>query len=318
MSIKITELRNWYFIVLLICSCIRVDAVTLVYNMQLRRFFEQMTAADRHYHWLLSAIPLVYIRTRTIDDPRFNIFAREKRLAVGPLLNARYVASKYWWYEITTAFEKEYGKSKGTVNFSRSNFGMDDIVLTAARAFYPIKNMQYVVYGMAGFPIRQKINLFDAQDPFIGTRFYSLGIGSELSYSVKNSTQKSALMWLFQNRFIHFFQRSWFPILPQGSKIKPGDLIDLLVAVHYRKKLNSFEIGFDQTFFINAALILPDRVIKNKNFARQVVYANASHIVKNFPLLDTPVVLGAGFVVGYSGRFKTRLCIGSLNFTVVF
>lgn len=296
---------------------IQTNAITFVYNLQLRRIFEQMTSQEHKYHWLASAIPIIYARSRTIDDPNFNLFVKEKRLSVGPLLNARYIPSRYWWFEFTTAFEKEHGSIEGTINFSRSKFGMDDIVLTGARVFYPIKNMQYVVYGLAGFPVNRKIDSFDAQETFIGTRFFGMGAGSELSYNFINNP-KTSFMGLFQNRIVHFFSRNWFPILPEGSKIHPGDFIDLLFALRYRRGLNSIEMGFDQTFFINQGFTLPTRTIKTKEFARQIGYCNISHIVPKFPLLATPVVLGAGIIVGYTKKFNAKLIIGSFNFTAVF
>lgn len=166
--------------------------------------------------------------------------------------------------------------------------------------------MQVTVWGLAGFPTRRKVTTFEVQDTLVGTRFFSAGIGSEIAYNFINSLKRS-LAIIFQNRLIHFFTRSWFPILPENAHIKPGNVWDLLLSMQYRERKNLFEVGYNPTFFTNQAIILERRQIDAKSFVRHSFYSTYSHLFRKLPLIKTPGIVGSGFSIGRAKRFNTKI-----------
>ena len=296
-----------------------VDAITLVYNMKIRRVFaaSALLRKEKKSIWVATAVPIIYKRERHIVDEDLGINICEKIKSGGSLFNLRYVRSKTWWLEATTGIEKERVTSQSAQPFTASRTGLDDIVISGGHNMFFKENIQFVLYGIAGFPTRRNVTLQEAQNALVGTRFFSLGVGAELSYSFVNTLKKSFIV-LFQSRFLHFFKRNWSPILPAGAKIQPGNVTDLLFTAQYRKRRNIFEAGYNPTFFTNQAVILKTVTIKGKNSVRNSIYANFAHICKNFPILTTPVIVGAGFSLGESERFDTKNRALWLNISTIF
>ena len=214
--------------------CFQVEAVTLVYNMKVRRVFNIEPVLERmKSRVVLSAVPIVFWRKRHLIDTRTSLDGREKRRVGGSLFNLRYIISKHWWLEATTAVAADHGTFTGTDAFHASRFGLDDLVLAGGYRHFIGKRGQCVLYGLVGLPTRRKVELEDRHGPLVGTRFYSVGIGLEGSYSFISETKRSFAA-IAQSRIIHGFNRSWFPVLPQGSEIQPGNGTDLLFTLQFR------------------------------------------------------------------------------------
>lgn len=71
-----------------------VHAITLTYNLKVRRAFNVEPIIKKKKWLLVSAIPIFYKRTSHIVDQTFATDVSEDRKAVGSLFNVRYVPSK--------------------------------------------------------------------------------------------------------------------------------------------------------------------------------------------------------------------------------
>lgn len=292
--------------------------ITLVYSMKIRRVFSgvrQALGKDDKTVWALSVLPIAYARSRHIVTAVPVVNVCDKRLLFGSIFNLRCMPSDSSWFEFTTAFENEHGTTKGTVKTSHSRTGLDDIVLSAGYNIFPTPQAQIVFYAIAGFPTRWKVTTDDTFGTFVGTRFLSVGAGSEFSYTFIRSPER-LFATVAQVRYIHFFDRSWDPILPCCSTIQPGDTVDLLVAATYREKREIFETGYNPTFFLNQAVTTPAAgKVRTDTFVRQGGYITYSHV---FEQLAHPILLGAGFAFNRASFLETRIYSGWLNFTIVF
>lgn len=266
---------------------------------------------------IATLLPIVYKRDRHIVENNLDVDISEKRLSDGALINFRYVSSGHWWFEATTGLETEHVKSRGTSAFNARRTGLDDIVLAAGYYVSPTQDTQAVVYGIAGFPTHRKVTLLDTQDPLVGTRFFGLGCGAEFSYLFINSLQQTLLM-LVQGRFVHFFDRKWFPILPCDTLLKPGNLSDILFTIQYRKRKNIFEVGYNTTLFSQLAVVSPSATVATPIFVRQSMYATYAHIFKHVSFIDRPLLLGLGFNVARLKRFDTKISAFWLNLSTLF
>lgn len=317
------NLRNKFFPVILCFALFtsQASAITLVYNMKIRRQFNAAASAvlhrDKKSIFIATAVPIIYKRDRHIVDKSLAIDIQEKRLSGGSILNFRYVAPKAWWAEVTTGIEHESVKVRGTSCFKDSRTGLDDIVLSAGYNMFPTENSQFVLYGLAGIPTRRKVTALEVQDTLVGTRFYSIGAGAEFSYSFINSLKES-LIAILQARFIHFFSRNWAPVLPIDAQIQPGNVTDLLFTLQYRKKKDIFELGYNPTFFTDQAVILKTGKIEGPNFVRNSMYLSYARVIPEVPVLKTPMLLGAGINIGNSKRFETKILTFWLNISVIF
>ncbi|OQA36187.1 MAG: hypothetical protein BWY54_00191 [Candidatus Dependentiae bacterium ADurb.Bin331] len=303
-----------------LCASPRVHAISLVYNLKIRRAFNYpispLLKKDKKALWVASAVPIVYKRDRHIVDPAFGIDVVDKRLTSGSLFNVRYIPRPTWWAELSTGFEHEHAQVSGTSIIDASRTGFDDIVFSVGHNFFIKKNTQFVLYALGGVPSRLKVTPNEAQDTLVGTRFFSVGVGSEFSYSFINSLPQS-LVVIFQNRFLHFFNRRW-PILPPGSSIQPGNVTDLLFAIDYRHKKNAFEIGYNPTIFSNQAVILPTQTIGTHAFVRQSGFASYSRLFEKLPLLHRPGLIGTGLLVSRAHHLDIKIVSIWVNFTTVF
>jgi hypothetical protein len=293
--------------------------VTLVYNMRIRRTFttEGLPGIKKKRHMLATVLPIVYKRNRAFINETIGLNVREQRWNGGSLFNLRYVPSKHWWLEATTGLEHEKVVSKGTRSFTASRTGFDDIALSAGHNWFLKDAVQLVFYGITGFPTRTKITVDDIQDSLVGTRFFSIGAGTEISYCPINSLKKS-LALIFQDRYIHFFNRNWDPILPIGGRIQPGNVIDLLWSAQYREQKNIFEAGYNATFFTKQALITNTTIAKSNTFIRNSIYATYNHIFIKIPLEQRPCVIGGGISIAQSKKFDTKIISGWINMSLIF
>ena len=308
------------FFILFLCWFEATSAISLVYNLKIRRAFNypvaQLLKKDKKTLWVTTAVPIAYKRDRHIVNPMFGVDVVDKRLIAGSLFNVRCVIPPNWWAEISTGLENEHAKVSGTSTIDASRTGFDDIVFSAGRNFFIKKSSQFVLYALTGVPTRLKVTPVEAQDTLVGTRFFSFGVGSEFSYSFINSLPKS-LVFIFQNRFLHFFNRKW-PILTVGSKIQPGNVTDLLLAIDYRRGRNSFEVGYNPTIFSNQAVIFPTQTVSSNAFVRQSGFGSYFRLFEKLPLLNRPGLIGTGLLVSRAHRFETKIVALWLNFTTVF
>lgn len=321
---KYTMMARFKIIFLILGICQTSFPITLVYSMKIRRAFaqaRQLLGKEKRAIWALSALPIAYSRTRHFSQKAPHVNIREKRLVLGSIFNVRCIPSDASWFELTTAVENEQAKAKGVSNspvlqpICHSRTGLDDIVISGGYNLYPTEKVQLVFYAIAGFPTHTKISVKDSLGTFVGTRFFSVGAGSEFSYSFINSLTRS-LVGIFQNRYIHYFSRSWSPVLPCCSTIQPGDLVDLLFAIKFREKREMFETGYNPTFFFNQSVKTPVAgKVRSEDFVRNGGYVTYAHL---FDHLKHPVILGAGFSFNKAKVLDSRIFSGWLNFTIIF
>ncbi|MBI2775597.1 hypothetical protein HYX58_06320 [Candidatus Dependentiae bacterium] len=294
-------------------------ATSLVYNMKIRRVFNVSAILGRQQKTriLATAVPIFYKRDREFLDTARAINFTEKRSTIGSLFNLRATSPlSAWWGEITTGVEHEHFKTSGSQNLSASRTGFDDIVFSSGHNWFPNKKTQVVCYAIGGIPTDFKVDPVDINDTLVGTRFFSAGFGSELSYDFIATLRQSCII-IFQNRFLHFFDRSWpFPVA--GSKVQPGNVTDLLLSVQYRIKRTLFEGGFNSTIFTNQAALLPNQKINAPLYVRNSGYITFTHLVKQCPGLKMPLLIGAGFSGARATLFKTRIISGWLTISTIF
>ena len=304
---------------LLLCIQRPAAAISLVYNLKIRRSFalHDLLQTDRKLLWLVSAVPVIYSRKRHVISPQTNNNFHDKSLLGGALFNIRCLAPKDWWAELTTGVERQTTKSCGTLNQKASRTGCDDIVLTGGKNFNFKKRGQAVLYGLCGFPTRIKVTPQERFDTLVGTRFFGAGFGGELSYNFLADGNR-ALTAIFQTRFVHFFSRNWFPILPCNAKIQPGNITDLFLIMRYREKRNFLEVGYNPTFFTQQAALLATGKVPSPNFVRNSFYASATHLFKESYLLHRPGGIGVGCSIGRATIFDTKIASFWINFTLLF
>lgn len=299
-------MTRYLFVVLLFCVQ-PLYAVTLVYNLRVRRTFSapQVLEHLKKPRTIFSLVPIYFSRASHITEERTMLDTCETRRAGGSLLNMRYVPSKYWWLEVTTGIETDQAQYKGTDTFNASRSGFDDIVGSGGYRFFFGKHCQVVGYGLVGLPTTRKITRCDRLGPLLGTRVYNLGFGFEGSYSFIDEI-KTSLSCIAQYRLIHGFNRDWFPILPEGSTIQPGNVSDVLLTIQYRKRRTLVEGGYNATIFTNQAAIVPTLgKIKTDPFVRNGGYISISHgWFKAF--FDKPFICGVGCNFNHTKRFDAK------------
>jgi hypothetical protein len=295
-----------------------MHAVTLVYNLKIRQIFKVPAVLERlKNRKLLTLVPVFFARnSHIVLNAPVTVDVCEKRRAGGSLINFRYVYDKHWWIEATTGLETDHGTYVGSDPLKASRTGFDDIVIEAGYRYFWGDRVQLVGYGLVGIPTRRKITRCDRFGPLVGTRLYGLGCGFEQSYSFINESDRT-LSFILQERFIHEFNRNWFPILPEGSKIQPGNFTDVLVCLEYRKKTTIFEIDYNPTIFTHQAVILPTQTIKTDTFVRHSGSLVISHGWFD-GLFSKPTVLGAGCTVSTMKHFDSKTATAWIYGTIVF
>ncbi len=309
-------------LLVLIClgSLHRLQGTTLVYNLRIRRVFSGLSAfvnLDKKPRWAFSSVPIFYRRTGRFISKRFETDVCDKHIGGGSIFNLRYVPSRSWWFEATTAVQKESLKIRGTSNFDATRTAFDDVVLAGGYNRFISKNTQTSVYGLVGFPTKKNVTLEEGQGRLVGTRFYGLGGGAEISYSFIN-TRKTLVAGIIQGRIVHFFTRRWEPILAPGGKIQPGQASDILFSIRYRHKYTVFETGYNPTIFTNQAILLPTETITTQTDIRQGTYISVIHLFKKSRLTGRPLALGAGFLFNRLDRLDLNSVSAYINITLVF
>jgi hypothetical protein len=301
----------------LFAMCISLEAVTLVYNIRVRRSFNiSKLVQNKKYKFLLSGVPIYYHRTSHIIDPLLLANVSEKRNIIGSLFNFRYMPSKSWWLEVTTGLEKDSSTFKGTHTFKESQVGIDDIVFTVGHRRFISDKVQFVAYALGGIPATTKLDTEDIFGPLVGSRIYNIGFGLEGSYAFLETLERMVSASL-QGRFLHGFKRSWTPILPEGSRIKPGNVTDILLVGQWRERFMMYEAGYDATIFSNQAVLLPVRTIHGSPFVRHSLFATVTRgWLEAF--FDKPFILGAGFSYSFTDKFDARTYTAWLTASIVF
>ncbi len=306
---------------MLLLSMVPLWGTTLVYNLRIRRTFSGLGTfiklEEKKAIWAFTSVPIFYRRTAHVISERFETDVFDKRIGGGSVFNLRYVPSPNWWFEGTTAIQKESVKTRGTSNFRASRAGFDDVVLAGGYNTFPSKKTQVTLYGLAGFPTRQRVTLQESEDRLVGTRFYALGCGSEASYSFSHSPNQ-VFSGIVQLRFIHFFTRRWDPILAPGSKIQPGQTTDILLAFRYRYKLTVVETGYNPTIFTNQAILLPKEAVKAGTQVRHGTYLNVLHLFKNGYFIKKPIAFGGGFLFNRLKVFDANAFSIWLTLAIIF
>jgi len=314
-----------FFLVIVLLLTTRDVAISLVYNLKLRRIFsidQSFEKSEKKSKTVVSALPLFYTRSRHIVGPSpldtsSLINVSEKRRVEGGLCNARYITSNLSWTEITASIQHESSITRGTSNLRSSRTGFDDIVLTIGHNIAPNRKAQIALYALSGFPSRRKVTNADTFDSLIGTRFFSIGSGVEFSYALLESKRQTCML-LLQNRFIHFFKREFFPVLPSDAKNVPGNVTDVLCSLLYRYKKTIFEGGYNGTFFTNASIKLPKQSIPLPSEARNSLYLTCSQIIKKNPLFNSPLIIGFGVDRSWANLFSTKIGIYWISLNALF
>lgn len=305
-------------LIILICSGSYLNSITLVYNMRVRRAFnvpEQLQG--KKPRWVSSAVPILFLRNSNITNELTRANLYEERKAGGALLDLRYIPSRNWWIDASTAIERDSADFVGTECFSGGRTGFDDLVFTGGYRHFTDKNkVQLALYGLVGIPTRRKVDLSERYGTFVGSRFYNLGIGAESSYSFINKLKRSAAV-IMQGRFVHAFNRSWYPILPIDTILQPGNFSDLLCLIQFREKRTVFEAGYDMTIFSNQAIISPRQIIRNNTFVRNSGYVSVSHIILK-GLFNNPLAFGGGINGSTSKEFNSKTFSVWGHVTLVF
>lgn len=294
-----------------------VHAVTLVYNLRIRRAFDAPAQFQNQKkpRILISAVPIIFARKSTIDE-LVGQMVHEKRRVVSALFNARYVPSRHAWLELTTGVGKDTIKTTGTDVLHASRVGLDDIVLSGGYRSFVSDKAQLVGYGLFGFPATGKVCPLDKYGPLMGSRLYSMGCGLELSYSLFNSTMRSCSM-IAQARFIHSYNRQFFPILPQDAQLVPGNATDIFWAVQFREKKMIFEAGYDATIFSQQAVLFSTHKAKSNAAVRHSGYVSLSYAIPE-GYGGKPWILGAGLNGSSSKEFNSQTISAWLSCSVIF
>lgn len=296
-----------------------LHSTTLVYSMRTRRTFaigEQFRKPGDSI-WVISAVPVFQYRKRQFNTIVPKVDVQDKRTIGGVLFNWRVIPSKKWWAEITTGVEREHAKLTGTTNADTARSGVDDIVLSAGRNFFVTEHMQFSAYGIGGLPTRTKVSPIETFGTFVGTRFFSIGAGAEVSTSFFNNLKRT-LTTIAQVRFLHAFDRQWDPILKKGEVIQPGNVTDVLLTANHRYMQHIFEIGYNPTIFSNQALLLKTGPVTTDTFVRHSAYVSYTYAFKRAPLAKVPLFVNIG-INGSGGHFlNERIVSAWLNLSWVF
>ena len=317
-------MNKFLFIVFVLNIPMHVAATTLVYGMRVHRLFIQTALlekilpnqVEKKCQSIFSAVPIGQRRKRHFPDIIKNLEQFDKRLIGGSLFNLRCIIKKKWWLELTTGLLSESACESGANNFKATRTGFDDLLVAAGRNWYPDDKAQIVVQALVGFPTKRSVTLSDTFGPLVGTRLFSLGCGAEYSYAIKSTIEKS-IIGIAQFRYLHFFNRNWFPILPCKATLIPGETVDFLFALRYRKNLHAFELGYNPTIFINQAVLLNQVKTKVGTFVSNGVYINYSQFCKRVRFGKKPTIFGCGISASKSKQFNSKTVAAWISVSIV-
>ncbi len=295
-----------------------LQGTSLVYNLKIRRSFTGLASFvkfKKKFNYVFTSLPVFYYRKAHFIIDRTDTDITDERIGGGSIFNFR-VPSKHWWAEVTTAVHKESVSATGTHYFKASRIAFDDIVLAAGYNAFPTKDHQITIYGLTGFPTTRKLEATDEQRPLVGTRFFALGGGAEYSYSYIN-TPNTLLAGIIQVRALHFFTREAEALLGPCGRLQPGQSIDLLLSLRYRHKRTVLETGYNPTFFVNSAVLLPDETISGTTLIRHGGYISVVHLTQ-LSIGSSPLAIGGGLVYNRIKDLNSHNVIAFLNFTIAF
>jgi hypothetical protein len=310
---------NKKWLLLIIATHIPLShAYPIVYNMRVRRAFHVPFDIKKKSFTLLSALPIYFGRRSHIVTETPAVDVHENRNVVGSLFNVRYLPSLNWWVELTTGLENDRSSFEGSDSFSASRTGFDDFLFTGGYRHFLGDRTQLIFYGLAGLPAGTTVRKDDRYGPLVGSRFYGAGFGTEASYAFIEE-KKQTLSAIIQQRFVHFFSRNWFPVLPACDTIVPGNFTDLLVALQYRRQVTAYEAGVDFTFFTNQGVKTPAAMVSTANFTRYAGYINVLHLIRSTVQEGRkPIVIGGGVNVSGTKVFHAKTYSVWLGVTIVF
>jgi hypothetical protein len=271
-----------------------------VYNIKIRRAALTGSFVPFEHRektlWILSGLPIIYLRDRYV--PTALSVAHEHTQLAGALFNVRWITPRLWWGEITTALLEQTDTITQLCRVrTLSRTGLDDIVCTIGKNNLLGERAQLACYGLLGLPTRTCVTAQEVLDPLVGTRFYGLGFGAELSYAFMQSL-KRAFSGFLQGRFVHFFNRSWYPILPCSSRIEPGNITDIFIIARYREKLHIMEAGYNATFFTQQGVFTPPTRTTTDPFLRNSLYLSYTRGIMCVPGINLPGAVSTG--INYS------------------
>jgi len=272
-----------------------LSATSLVYNIKIRRIFsglQQFLGTEQSSYWQGSIVPTWYRGNAFLRSVQTYEEALLAHKGNGVVLNIRYTSSPTWWCEATTAHHKESLYTFGESSYPARRQGLDDIVVTAGGNLFPSPDTQVTGYGLVGFPTQWHVTSLDKYGPLVGGRFFAAGVGAELSHRFMHYDQR-ALSGAFQLRLVHFFERSWEPILPHGGKIRPGEILDLLFSLRYRTGAHLLEGGYNSTFFFNQAQMIPHHIQEVPSHKKHSWYFNYQQAMCP-KFLSRTILLGVG------------------------
>lgn len=333
---KIQQQKLWCLIgiMALLLHTYNLFSTTLVYSMKIRRAFNINALAPSEHSLtesaqqhathmlpkticLLTALPLFYIRDRHIVIPSLGQDIKEKLVALGAIFNFRAITPNYWWMELTTGLENQSVKATGTNMVNMAQTAFDDIIISAGKNFFFEKKGQIAPYIIAGFPLQYKVTPSEAQTTLVGSRFFGLGGGIEFSHAFVEK-QDHSFVGILQTRFVHFFNRNWYPIFPRDARIQPGNITDIFVIFQYNKHMGSIEVGYNPTIFTDQAALFQSGIVRAPVTVRNSFYTNYTHIFRETFVLKAPGALGIGFNVSRSDLFKTKIYTGWINLSIMF
>ena len=250
-----------------------------------------------------SIIPEVTGITRHITDEPNLIDVQEESFLGGAIFDFKYVGVQPWWFGIRTALIQENSKVTGSNNFTLSRFGFDDIYIQGGYNFVLTDDWQLAMHGGVGLPTSLKPDENELFNTLGGSRLFSMGLGGELSYAVINKKDQ-VLSLNFHTRLLHFFTRSFTPILQCGEKLQPGNATDIFPSISYTHGDHYLEIDYDLIIFTNVA------VLSNPNRYLPVMYQHAPYIqyyyTINWPRTHVTTTVGMGLQYSYARLFDRK------------
>ncbi len=121
-------------------------------------------------------------------------------------------------------------------SYKKSRVGFDDFLIDMGYNFLFDDNakVQCMPHIIAGIPTYWKITLAEQEDPLMGTRTYALGGSVEVVYDFERSIKNDIFFGLIF-RFIHRFDRNYFPVLPENSFFFTGQFYRLFNTLSLSK-----------------------------------------------------------------------------------
>lgn len=251
----------------------------------------------------VSVIPELAIINRHIIDKPNNIDVHEKSFLAGTIFDFHHIGEKPWWLGIRTAFVKETSQVHGTSEFTISRAAFDDVFIQAGYNQILSDDWQLCIHGAMGLPTLLKLKKNELFNTLVGTRLFSLGLGTDLSYALINEKNRQLILNL-HTRLLHFFTRDYTPILQCGGKFQAGNATDVFPSLVYTHNDHYLEFDYDLTIFTNVA------VLAQKTTYIPVIYNHSPYIqyyyTIHLPRTTTTMTVGGGIEYSYAKVFNRK------------